>query len=64
MKFQDNIFNLCILKNSSILFDIMSLGWFIVQVKGSQVGIFKLNMLQSLIKIVYILANCGDPDEM
>ena len=33
------MFTLCILMNSSICFDRISLGWFIVHIKGSQVRI-------------------------
>ena len=36
------LLTLCILMNASIWFDTMSLGWFIVYIKGSQVRIFKL----------------------
>ena len=41
------IFSLCIVMNYPILFDTISLGWFIVDIKGSQVGISKLKCASS-----------------
>ena len=42
----------------------MNLGWFILQhIKGSQVRISKLRYIQSM-RIVHILANSAEPDEM
>ena len=43
--------------NSSVWFDTVSLGWFIVPIKGSQVRISKY-------RGCYILANSADIDEM
>ena len=36
------LLTLCILMNSSISFDTMSMGWFTVYIKGSQVRVSKL----------------------
>ena len=49
--------------NSSIWFDTMDLGWFIVHIQGSQIRIAKVRCLKSL-KIVFILANRVDPAEI
>ena len=52
-----------ILMNPSIWFDTMSQGWFIVYIKGSQVGISKLRHTP-VPEYFFILANSKDPDEM
>ena len=52
--------------NSSFWFEAINLGRSIVYIKGSQVIISKLKF-QSIflsLKIVYVLANVVDPDEM
>ena len=54
---------LCILMNSTIQFDTINFGWLIVHIKGSQVRISKQDEFQSL-KIVFILVNSADLDEM
>ena len=33
-------------------------------IKGQQVIVFKINFLFLFLKIVFIMANCVDPDEM
>ena len=53
---------LCILYNSSIWFDKMSLGWFIKYIKGSQVRISKLRCTS--VPEDCFQANSADPDEM
>ena len=42
LSYRVDLLTLCILINSSILLETMSLGWFIVSIKGSQVGISRL----------------------
>ena len=49
--------------NSSIWFEAMDLGWFIVYTKGLQVRISKLRCT-SVLKIVFNLTNSADLDEM
>ena len=49
--------------NSSFWIDAINLEWSIVQFKGSQVFISKQNCSFSL-KIIFVLANSVDPDEM
>ena len=54
---------LCILMDSSTWYDTIHLGWFIVHKKGSQVS-FPNNDVISSLKLLSILANSADPDEM
>ena len=62
-KTQSNTLTLFTLMDSSILFDKIKLGWFIMQIRGSEVKIFKLRCILTL-KIVFILAKRVDHSEM
>ena len=48
---------------SSIWFDAKSLGWFLLHIKGHMLEFPDQDELHSL-RIVFILANSADPDEM
>ena len=57
------ILTLCILMNSSISFNIMNLGWFIIHIKGLE-GEFSKLRCSSAHEDCFNLANSADPDEM
>ena len=54
---------LCILMDISVQFDTIRLGWYIIQLKGSQVGTPKLYYI-SVPEDPFIIANSADPDEI
>ena len=58
------VYSLFILMNSSIDIDIMNLGWFIVHIKMYQEFPNFDEVKPQSLKIVIIVANCADPDEM
>ena len=50
--------------DSSFWFDAINLGWSIVYIEGAQVIIKKKYIVFLSLKIVFVLANSVDPDEM
>ena len=50
--------------DSSLWFDAINLGWSIIYIKGSQIIISKNTIVFFSLKIIFVLANSVDPDEM